>query len=68
MATERAADLLERMLDRISRADHDWTMIAHEAAELALLTARMAARSAAEIDCDGRHAPPDRPATSAEDD
>lgn len=45
LATERAADLLEHMLDHLSGPDHDWIMISHEAAELARLATRIATRA-----------------------
>jgi hypothetical protein len=57
VATELAADLLERMLDRISRPNHDWIMIAGEAAELSLLAARMAASASVDGDRPGASRP-----------
>ena len=68
VATERAAELLERMLDRISRPNHDWIMIAGEAAELTLLAARMAAPASVEIDRPQSPAAPNLAETSPEDD
>jgi putative NADH-flavin reductase len=44
-ATERAADLAERLLDELSRRKHDWSAIARDAELLARLAAAMARRS-----------------------
>lgn len=41
-ATTRAADLLERLLDEMSRRDHDWTSVARDTDTLAQLAAHMA--------------------------
>jgi hypothetical protein len=41
-ATTCAADLLERLLDQMSRRDHDWTSVARDTSTLAQLAAHMA--------------------------